>query len=493
MSQSLWVKLVGIFVLVILVGNAVVVIATNRAASGQIELYVTQAGRQWAEELAPVLAAYYARNGSWEGVESLLQTPRQAGAAAMTERGCERGMGEWEMMGMKEREGWRDCRWSSSEMEMMDATELWAASVNRLVLTDANGAVVADTSGHLVGGQLMEDDLARGVPVVANGETVGVLIATPVDEPGAPADSLLSAVNRSVLWASVVAGIVALALGSLLFLQMMRPLRSLARAAQGISAGDLSQRADDRGQDEVAQVARTFNEMASSLQRYESERRQVFAAIAHELRTPLSVIQGNLEAMLDGVLPANAEELALLHQEARLLNRLIEDLRTLSLADAGQLKLRKEPVRVDELVAQVVERLRLHAEEKKMTLTANIADDIPLILADKERLIQVLTNLVHNALRYTPPGARIVVATRAISNGVEISVSDNGPGIPPQDLPRIFERFWRGEKSRSRSTGGSGLGLAVVKQLVEAHGGRISVRSAPGKGAQFIIFLPPGY
>ena len=487
MVQSLWVKLLGIFFLVILVGNAVVVLVVNRTTTGNFELYVTQAGQQWAEQLAPILADSYARNGSWQGVEAILQRPERYGAARREDGMM---MDDWGTMETREREMWRGQSWWPGEMDMAD---LLATPVNRLVLVEPDGTVVADTSGHLIGGQLMADDLARGVPVMVNGQTVGVLIVTPVDTPGTPAGNLLSAVNRSVLWASIAAGFVALILGSVLFLQVMRPLRSLSGAAKGISAGDLNQRADDRGQDEVAQVARAFNDMASSLQRYEDERRHVFAAIAHELRTPLSVIQSNLEAMLDGILPADAEELALLHQETRLLNRLIEDLRTLSLADAGQLKLRKEPVYVDELAAQVVERLRLHAEEKGMLLTTDNADDIPPILADRERLTQVLTNLVHNALRYTPSGTRIMIAARSAPGGVEISVSDNGPGIPPESLPRLFERFWRAEKSRSRATGGSGLGLAVVKQLVEAHGGRVTVHSVLGEGTRFSVSLPLGY
>jgi len=489
MLQSLWVKLLGIFILVILVSNVVVVLVVNRTMSGNFELYVTQAGRQWAEQLVPILAASYARNGSWQDAETILRRPERYGAANVVNREDGMMMDDRGMMGTSESDMWRDWGWWPGRIDM---ATLWTAPVNRLILVEPDGVVVADTSGHLTGSQLMADDLARGFPVTVNGRTVGVLIVTPVDEPGAPAGNLLSAVNRSVLWASMAAGVVALVMGWVLFIQVMRPLRILSNAAKGLSTGDLSRRANDRGQDEVAQVARTFNDMASSLQRYESERRQVFAAIAHELRTPLSVIQGNLEAMLDGVLPTDAEELALLHQETRLLNRLIEDLRTLSLADAGQLNLRKEPVRLDALAVQVVDRLRLHAEEKEMSLTADVADDTPTVLADSERLTQVLTNLVHNALRYTPAGTRIVVATRSAPGGAEVSVSDDGPGIPSESLSKLFDRFWRAEKSRSRATGGSGLGLAVVKQLVETHDGHISVHSAPGQGTRFTIFLPFG-
>jgi signal transduction histidine kinase len=271
--------------------------------------------------------------------------------------------------------------------------------------------------------------------------------------------SFYLAVNRSVLWATV-------------------------------AAGDLTRRANIEGQDEVGQVAHTFNQMADSLQAYETERRQMTAAIAHELRTPLSVIQSNLEAMLDGVLPTDADELVSLHQEARLLNRLIEDLRTLSLTDAEQLRLQMEPVNVGKLAAQVVERLQLHAEEKGIQLDTAVSNTLPLIQADPERLTQILTNLIANALRYTPEGTRVQVSVRTVSGGVETAVSDNGPGIPPEDLPKLFDRFWRAEQSRSRATGGSGLGLAVAKQLVQAHGGRIWVKSELNRGTRFTFFLP---
>ncbi len=493
MRQSLWVKLLGIFVLTILISNSVIIFLVNRATTGQFELYVTEAGRQWAAQMAPVLADYYARNGSWQGVEAILQNPLQYGVAAAPGASSPSNgswdkdmweMGDHDMMG---KDMWERQWWPNEQDRMMD---VWATSGNRLVLTQPDGLVVADTSGHLTGSQLLPDDLARGMPVLVNGRPAGILIVTPLDAPATPGGDFLSAVNRSVLWATAVAAAVALVMGSALFLQMVRPLRSLSTAAKGIAAGDLSQRANPEGQDEVAQVARTFNQMADSLQEYETERRQMTAAIAHELRTPLSVIQSNLEAMLDGVLPADADELVSLHQEARLLNRLIEDLRTLSLADAGQLQLHLQPVDVGEVAEQVAERLQLHAQEKGIVLKTAVTPHLPLVQADPERLTQILTNLIANALRYTPEGTRVELSVRAVDGGVETAVSDNGPGIPPEDLPRLFDRFWRAEKSRSRATGGSGLGLAVVKQLVEAHNGRIIVESARGVGTRFAFTLP---
>ncbi|MCQ3976650.1 MAG: sensor histidine kinase [Anaerolineae bacterium] len=491
--RSLWLKLMGAFALVILVGTGVIVFLTGRATTGQFELYVTQTGQQWAVRLAPLLADYYARTGSWDGVGTVLGNPWMAGAAAP---GMKQGWmgGEGMMGGMEEGmmghmgEGADHSQRAASGMMMGDS--MWATFGNRLILANAEGTVVADTAEALLGTQLPADDVGRGMPIMLNEQQVGTLIVTPFAAPATPASDFLSAVNRSVLWAGLIAGVVALVLGSVLFFQVVRPLRSLSTAAQGIAQGDLSQRAHVGARDEVGQVAETFNQMAESLQRYAAERQNMIADVAHELRTPLSVIQSNLEAMLDGVLPASPEELTSLHQETLLLNRLITDLRTLSLAEAGQLRLEKQPVDLGALVQQVGERLRLRAEEKNIVLETEVAHDLPVIQADPERLTQVITNLVDNALRYTPPGTRVSVTAQAAPGGIELLVHDTGPGIPPEDLPHIFDRFWRAEKSRNRATGGSGLGLAIIKQLVEAHGGQAHVESQVGIGTRFRIYLP---
>lgn len=497
--RSLWLKLMGAFALVILVGTGLVVFLAGRATAGQFELYVTQTGQQWAAQLAPVLADHYARSGSWEGVDAVLRNPWMAGAAVpgstgqgrMGDEGMMDGMGEDMMDGMG---GWSEHGGSwwqpgSDEMMMMN-DNMWAMFGNRLILANAEGVVVADTAQALVGTPLSTDDIGRGMPVTTGEQRVGTLIVTPFDAPATPAGDFLSAVNRSVLWAGLAAGAVALVLGSVLFFQIVRPLRSLSTAAQGIAQGDLSRRARVGAQDEVGRVAMTFNHMAESLQRYAAERQNMIADIAHELRTPLSVIQSNLEAMLDGVLPTSPEELTSLHQETLRLNRLISDLRTLSLAEAGQLHLEKQPVDPGALVRQVGERLRLRAEEKHIGLEIDVANSLPQIQADPERLTQIITNLVDNALRYIPAGSRVTVAARLAPGGVELLVNDTGPGIPPEELPRIFDRFWRAEKSRNRVTGGSGLGLAIAKQLVEAHGGEVQVESEVNVGTQFRLYLP---
>jgi two-component system OmpR family sensor kinase/two-component system sensor histidine kinase BaeS len=479
--HSLWTKLMGAFVLVILVGTGMVVFLISQTTANQFELYITQTGRQQALQLAPVAADYYTRSASWNGVDTALRNPW---GYRMTSNGTGNGMMDGDMMG--DMGGWSNHDVNDSDM-MGDMGLVFS---DRIILAEADGIVVVDTAGTLTGEQLQTDDLAKGAPIIAGGQHIGTLIITPLDMPATPAGDFLSAVNRSALLAGIVAGSLALILGSVLFVQIIRPLRRLSTAAQGIAAGDLSQRVRVSSHDEISQVAATFNHMAETLQRYADERRNMMGDIAHDLRTPLSIIQSNLEAMLDGVLPTTPEELTSLHHETLHLNRLITDLRTLSLAESGQLNLQKQTVEPGSLIQQVSDRMHLSAEEKNITLETDIASDLPSVQADPERLIQVMTNLVDNAIRYNTNGSRVIVAAHLANGQIELSVSDNGPGIPPEDIPHLFERFWRAEKSRNRATGGSGLGLAIVKQLVEAHHGEVQVESQIGSGTRFTVHLP---
>jgi len=479
--NSLWVKLMGAFVLIILVGTGMVVFLVSQTTTDQFALYTTQAGQQQAVQLAPLAADYYSRSGSWAGVEVVLRNPW---GYRMNAAGTGNGMMGGDMMGDMG-------SWSGSGMNdssMMD--EMQTAFSNRILLTQPDGTVIVDSAAQWVGNQLQTDDLAKGAPIIVGGQQLATLIITPLDTPATPAGDFLGTVNRSAAFAGIAAATIALILGSVLFIQITRPLRRLSTAAQGIAAGDLSQRVPVGSRDEIGRVAVTFNRMAETLQRYEDERRNMIGDIAHDLRTPLSIIQGNLEAMLDGVLPTNPEELASLHQETLHLNRLITDLRTLSLAESGQLHLQKQSVDPGLLVQQVSDRMHLGAEEKHITLETDAASDLPQVQADPERLMQVMTNLVDNALRYNPNGTRVIVAARHVKACIELSVSDNGSGIPPEDIPHLFERFWRAERSRNRATGGSGLGLAIVKQLVEAHQGQVRVESQIGNGTKFTVYLP---
>jgi signal transduction histidine kinase len=283
---------------------------------------------------------------------------------------------------------------------------------------------------------------------------------------------------------------VALLLGFIIFRGITAPLSRLTYAAHAVAAGDLAQRVQIRSGDEVADLGAAFNSMAENLERSEQLRREMTADIAHELRTPLSVIQGNLEAVLDGVYPADVEHIQPALDQAQLLARLVEDLRTLALAEAGQLSLDRQPTDPVELVKRVVASFEPNATGKRVALSVDSPPSLPRIQADGQRIAQVLTNLLGNALRYTPENGRVDVQLRAEAKSVVVAVTDTGPGISADDLPHIFDRFYRADKSRSREGGGSGLGLAIARGIIAAHGGRIWAESKTGQGTTLAFTLP---
>ncbi|MEW6241796.1 MAG: ATP-binding protein [Chloroflexota bacterium] len=284
-------------------------------------------------------------------------------------------------------------------------------------------------------------------------------------------------------------------LGGVFFRRFGRPLADVMAAADSVAEGDLSVRVREDRPGEMGRLARSFNRMAAELERAEQQRRNLTADVAHELRTPLHIIQGNLEGVLDGVYEPTQDHITATLEETRLLSRLIEDLQTLSLAEAGQLPLYKVDFPVSDLLADVVTSFAGQAAESGIGLEVDAADDGRNLTlhADPDRLDQVLSNLVANALRHTPSGGRVTLKAEAIENGVRLSVEDTGEGIPPEDLPYIFDRFWRGDKSRTRGAGtGSGLGLAIARQLVEAHGGRIWAEAEEGSPKGGSPALAPG-
>ncbi len=478
MMRSLWLKLMGAFLLVVLVGGGIDTFLVSRSTQTQFSQYINQNGRALAQQLAPTLAQYYSRQGSWQGVESLLNNPW--GNMMMND-----GMG---MMGEENWGMWQD----EDGMGMGGASNPWNMMGLRLLLADTQGTIVADSAAQDAGKTVSLTDLASGVPVMAGNQQVGTLLLlyAEANAPNAAGD-FVSSVNQSTWLAGITAAIVALLLGSILFFQIVSPVQKLTAAAQKIAAGDLGQRIPTQSQDEIGTLATAFNQMADSLAQHEELRRNLIADVAHELRTPLTVIQGNLEAMLDGVLPTSPQEIATLRDEAALLTRLVADLRLLSLAEAGQLKLELVKANPAELVARAAEPFRLQAQSSQVELKPDIASNLHEIDVDIDRITQVIRNLLSNALRHTPSGGRVTVTCGMDkSQNLLITVSDTGEGIPPADLPYVFDRFYRADKSRSRASGGSGIGLAIVKQLVEAHGGKVWVESQPGRGAIFGFTLP---
>jgi two-component system sensor histidine kinase BaeS len=271
---------------------------------------------------------------------------------------------------------------------------------------------------------------------------------------------------------------------------LTRPLRELTAATREMARGKLGQQVPVRSQDELGELALAFNQMSSDLARANDLRRQMTADIAHDLRTPLSILSGYLEALRDGVLEPSTERFEAMFGEARHLQRLIDDLRTLSLADAGELTLSRTSVPPRLVLDQAVSSYGPHAAQHEVGLSVEVEPDLPKIEVDTDRMAQVFANLISNALRYTPAGGQIRLGARRQDGHVLMQVQDNGSGINPEDIPHIFDRFYRGDGARQGESGETGLGLAIAKSLIELNGGNISVESTPGQGTTFTIAFP---
>lgn len=299
--------------------------------------------------------------------------------------------------------------------------------------------------------------------------------------------------NRSLLLAGGTAGLLAVVVGLVLARRLSHPLQELHDAVTGVAAGNLQQEVGPRGVGELEDVASAFNTMAHRLQESERQRQELLAAIAHELRTPLAIIEGNLEAMLDGVRAPTPDLIATLHTQSALLSQLITDLRDLSLADARQLSLRRRGVDLAVLCQESMEAMRVWADERKVSMQLRSTGDTTAAV-DPDRLRQVVQNLLHNAVRFSPAGGQVTLTVTGGPGGrdrsVVIEVEDDGPGIPTEDLSRIFEPFYRVDPSRSRASGGTGMGLAVVRLLVEVHGGSVRAENRPTGGSRFIVQIP---
>lgn len=333
---------------------------------------------------------------------------------------------------------------------------------------------------------------ADGTVEVYEGEkNIGTLTINPADEMAfVPAQiEFVQSVNWGLLLAAGMAGLSAIFLTLILSRRILLPVQALTEAARRMEDGDLSQRVNAPEQGEIGKLAHAFNSMAETLSHNEELRRNMVSDIAHELRTPLTNIRGYLEALQDGIVAPDEFTIDLIHEEALLLHRLIQDLQELALAEAGQLRYDRQPIAICDVVEQTVTMFQPSASGKNIALVAELPPQIPLVYADKKRLAQIMRNLINNAVTHTEKGCIRVLAV-AHEKEVEISVQDSGEGISEDHLPYIFERFYRVDPSRSRVTGGAGLGLAIVKQLVEAQGGWIKVESEIGKGSNFTFTLP---
>ncbi|MEJ5308596.1 MAG: HAMP domain-containing sensor histidine kinase [Anaerolineae bacterium] len=439
--NSLTLKLTAIVLFISLLSVVLVAVFTRYATVSAFDRMLVEQSRK---EFIAIVTAYYEEKGSWDGViEAVrMQTPNPF-------------------------------------------------AFKGLVLVDQNNRVVLGDAHTHIGQPLPAQQLAQGTPLELNGERIGTLLEFTAPPPRKPEDELyLKRTNQALLLAAGGVSVFALLLGILSSRTLTRSLRELTAATQSMAQGNLEQTVPVRSKDELGQLAASFNRMSADLARANTLRRQMTADIAHDLRTPLTVIKGYTEALRDGDLPATQATFETMYQEAQHLSSLIDDLRTLSLAEAGELTLNRRSTPLFELLFQAQAAYLPQAQDAGVTLRIAADDALPEIAIDPERIARVLGNLIINALRYTGDGGQITLRARAHPNGVLLSVADTGSGIAPEELPYIFERFYRGDAARQADNGESGLGLAIAKSLVEAHGGMISVTSAVGQGTTFEIFLP---
>lgn len=301
----------------------------------------------------------------------------------------------------------------------------------------------------------------------------------------------IHSVHRYLLWTSTGALILGALLSYLLTQMVLRPLYQMIKTTSLIARGDYSSRVRADSHDEIGELANAFNLMAASLERIEQLRRNMVSDVAHELRTPLTNIRGYLEALQDGVVVPTQETFHLLHEETLRLIYLVENLLQLARADASRLGLEIEDTNIEELTSRALKKFDPEFRQKNIRVTAELGEDLDPVPADRKKLSLVIENLLRNALQYTPENGSVLVRTEGIGKTVKFFVQNSGPGIEAKDLPFIFERFYRGEKSRSRDFGGTGIGLAIVKEILEAHGGKMGVESTPGK-TLFWFSLPLG-
>ncbi|MCB9108524.1 MAG: HAMP domain-containing protein [Anaerolineales bacterium] len=300
-----------------------------------------------------------------------------------------------------------------------------------------------------------------------------------------------TAVTEALLWAAGLAAISAVIVSIFVSRRVVNPIRQMMQASRRIADGHYDERVAETSRDELGQLARSFNQMAGALEQIESMRRQLIGNVAHELRTPLTNIKGYMEGLIDGVVPPDPETYQLVYREADRLQRLVTDLQELSRVEAGVIELNRQPLSIASLIEQTAARLRPQFQEKEVSLRLDLAADRPEILADEDRVGQILLNLVGNALQYTPGGGTVTIMTTLDHDEIQVLIEDTGIGLRAEDIPHLFDRFYRVDKSRSRAGGGSGIGLTIAKHLIEAHGGRIWATSEGlDRGSTFTFTLP---
>lgn len=457
--HSLAGRLTLAFLFVGLSGALLVALLARWQTERQFDRFIEDRNQAEIAELQQQLQAYYVTYGSWDGIRVLI-----------------RGRPQW--VTLADADGW-------------------------VVITTKRGNPFHQGDDVQPGDRLSAEELAYAVPVKVDGRVVGWLLPQHDEEgpavyggsptPDSDEGQFLRNVTVATFWSAIGATGLALVVGAVLAQTVARPLQELTVATEAVAQGKLGEQVTVHGQDEISNLARAFNRMSADLARATALRRQMTADIAHDLRTPLTALLGYTEALNEGKFQGSPAIYATLYREAHHLGHLIEDLRTLSLADAGELPLLPRPTAPAALLEQVAQSYRVQAIDKGISLKVEASPTLPVLNVDPQRLTQVLGNLLQNALRYTPTGGAVTLSaalqeTNNALPSVQLQVRDSGSGIAPDDLPFIWERSYRGDKARAQE--GSGLGLAIARSIVEAHGGTIAVASVVGQGSTFTITLP---
>lgn len=450
------IRLILSFVIVVIISITVVVLVARQSTENEVRAFIYHGGSADADGLVDTLQDYYAGNDSWIGVEQIFQSG-----------GGQKGKGQGGQSSM---------------------------TGQQFRLADEDGNIIYDSTGSNPDGRLSRSEREEAVLITVNDNAVGYLLT----EGGSAYNrseekNLISRLNNAAVTAALIAGGISLLIAMFLAYRLLRPVRELTLAAERIAGGDLSERVPIHGNDELANLAHTFNSMADSLQEAEESRRSMTADIAHELRNPLAVQRANLEAMQDGIYPLTPQNLEPVIEQNALLSRMVDDLRTLALADAGQLELEYSQVDFLDLVNRMVERFTPQAAIDQITIRISTLqsthEDEFKIWIDSVRMEQVIGNLLSNALRYTSAGGEVRLHLSSADRDVSLRIHDSGPGIPDEALPYLFDRFYRADRSRSREAGGTGLGLAIAYQLIKAHGGELDAANHPDGGAVFTVKL----
>lgn len=435
-------KLILAFLIISTFSAGIIVLSSRVLASREFERFIDN---RYESELAEDLARYYDWNQTWEGVEKEFQ-----------------------------RNGSHDD----------DDHPLYFS------IADNQGKIVVAGDNKKEGEPCSKEEFENGYPIQVENKTVGVLLLPNAPERSPLDYEFLRRLNGSVFLSAFATLILALFIGVLLSRSISRPIQELTKATHAMTNGNLGQQVPVRSRDEIGELAQSFNKMSADLARSFNLRKQMTADIAHELRTPLSLILGHAEGVKDGVLEPSRENFEIIREEAERLEQLVNDLRTLSLADAGELSVEFQPVNVNDFMSDIHAHYLTLFNQKRITLNLEPAPGILTANLDPNRFAQVLNNILDNALRHTPKHGRVELKTQLTENKIQLSVKDSGEGVSFEEAAHLFDRFYRADESRNRNDGGSGLGLAIAKSIVEMHNGRIWAESEKGKGLKVVIELP---